>query len=345
MFGKNKEQSEKQESQPEAAGLPSSQDLIVHNMPTPAKLSGSFFDSIAGSDGSFGLNKEAAKESNFKAVGLLIIAGGVIFIGILVYLSYHYIISPTAGKNLAATVAPTTLEMVKTDTADLTPAPETATVTPATVVTPIPSEIATSSDVNSLLDQTAIASSSTPIPLLDSDSDGLFDDEEILLGTSATFSDSDGDGYSDLTEINKGYNPAGAGKLSDNAYLSEYNNPIFSYSIFYPRDWVAQSLTGNATVIFTAPDNSLIQISAQENSDRAGILGWYESAFSDVSATYDQLLSSASWDGVIGTDNLNFYLTDLNHKNIYVISYISAVADRLAYPNIFKLMINSLVIK
>jgi hypothetical protein len=42
---------------------------------------------------------------------------------------------------------------------------------------------------------------------VDSDGDGLFDDEEAELGTDPENSDSDGDGFEDLVEVEEGTNP------------------------------------------------------------------------------------------------------------------------------------------
>jgi len=78
------------------------------------------------------------------------------------------------------------------------------------------------------------------VPVIDSDSDGLTDDEEIIAGTNINIidtdndgisdyeelkiyksnplnSDSDADGYQDGEEIRNGYNPNGDGRLSDTA--------------------------------------------------------------------------------------------------------------------------------
>lgn len=44
--------------------------------------------------------------------------------------------------------------------------------------------------------------------VIDSDKDGLTDEEEKLYGTDAKNSDSDGDGYSDGVEVESGYDPA-----------------------------------------------------------------------------------------------------------------------------------------
>ena len=48
---------------------------------------------------------------------------------------------------------------------------------------------------------------------LDSDDDGLSDEEEIFYGTDKNNSDTDGDGYLDGAEVEGGYNPQGEGKL------------------------------------------------------------------------------------------------------------------------------------
>lgn len=50
----------------------------------------------------------------------------------------------------------------------------------------------------------------------DSDSDGLYDREEVMVyNTDPINPDTDGDGFSDGDEVKAGYNPKGAGKLYD----------------------------------------------------------------------------------------------------------------------------------
>ncbi len=49
--------------------------------------------------------------------------------------------------------------------------------------------------------------------LVDSDNDGLFDEQEAEYGTDSNNPDTDGDGYLDGDEIINGYNPKGEGKL------------------------------------------------------------------------------------------------------------------------------------
>jgi len=50
--------------------------------------------------------------------------------------------------------------------------------------------------------------------VVDSDNDGLTDEEEKIYGTDPEKADTDGDGYSDWEELEKGYNPLGEGKIN-----------------------------------------------------------------------------------------------------------------------------------
>ncbi len=58
----------------------------------------------------------------------------------------------------------------------------------------------------------------------DSDLDGLSDDLEVALGTDKNNPDTDGDDYSDKTEIENWQNPLGSGELENNLYLTNSLN-------------------------------------------------------------------------------------------------------------------------
>ena len=341
MFSKKN----KTEQAPELA-ISADQDLIVHNMPKAAKLNGSYAVDIKSSAFSNGNNPISVasdrefgqKENNFKTIGLIIMISGVVVIGLLVYLSYRFIIAPTANnqdnqvpatENISpATNTPLLVPVEEATSTDLSAAPVTNVDSAVNIVTSTP-ELA---DSLSLL-------------FLDSDNDGLNDNEENLLGTSPGSADSDNDSYSDTAELASFYNPIGEGKINLDANLLDYNNPNFNYNVLYPKTWTTQLLNEGATLIFTTLDNSLVQISVQENSEAMGILNWYGETFPDATVTYDQIKSADTWEGVMGENGLNYYLTDKKRANIFVISYIPAVESRIAYPNIFQLIINSMTIK
>jgi heme/copper-type cytochrome/quinol oxidase subunit 2 len=320
-------------------------DLIVHNMPSQAKIVGSKYlspDNLAAAENVSSNNFSAAsgEKPNFKIVGLLIIIAGIIVVAGLAYASYYFIIKPTAQKNETANGATIIKKEALTATSTATSTVASSTFSAVTVDNSL---IATMTP--EILDSTSLSASSTATTTasLDTDADGLYDDEELILGINSALTDSDFDGYGDAAELNNGYNPAGSGLMKTNTQLVEYSNSVTGYKVLYPKNWSFKSLNADYTVVFTSPDNSLIQISVQSNSDKQSILAWYENSFPGVAVTYDKLKSFDNWDGIESEDNLNFYLTNKEHRNIYVLSYIPAVDDRVAYPNIFKLMINSLV--
>ncbi len=320
------------------------QDLVVRNMPRPTLFKGAMNSTfLKGSQQNI-----IEPKNNVRVVGFIIILAGIIFIGVLVYLSYLFIIKP-ATKNspektsyvVSTKATSTTISFNNSEDSVVTVS--TTTVTETT--TPNILDLATSTESNIGVDGTNNSPGSALPPLLDSDSDGLTDNEEMVLGTNLELIDSDADNYTDLAEINGGYDPLSSGQLDISKNINKYINSPIDYELLYPKDWEIQSLNDGRTIIFAAPDGSLIQISVQENSNQQSILGWYENSFSSVTVTYDKLKNSDYWEGIMGEDNLNFYLTDKERQNIYVISYIPAIDGRIAYPNIFQMMINFLVIK
>lgn len=330
-------------------------DLIVHNMPPADHLS----SGLALSPGRAKKGVEsstpkslavAASKSNFKTVGLLIIAGGLVFIGLLFYLSYIYIIKPAAKPNLT----PQTVVNVPTSSI-----PATDNISSSSVETPLitldnATTTALATTTATILDLATSTASSTladnqstteAAPLIDSDNDGLNDEEEAVFGSNPNLADTNNNTYNDLTEILNNYNPIGSGQLSLDPALSVFTSETLGYSVLAPKNWPVKSLNNDNTVLFNAPDNSLIQISLQDNTNKQSILSWYGDAFPTDSVTYDRLKSTATGDGIMAADGFNFYLTDKKRKSVYIVSYIPAVDNRVAYPTVFKMIINSLTLK
>jgi len=324
------------------------EDLIVHNMPSQKSLSGNGFLEKSGVSSSFQLL--APPSNNFKKVGLFIIIGGFIVIGVLVYLSFIFIIKPAAVKNnsVVAVVKQPTPD-IATETAPVSDQSESVnvnTTTVAVVIPPVDQNLSASSSVDSVpLDALNGSTTDQILPLLDSDNDGLYDEEEAALGTNPNLADSDSDGYPDKTELDGGYNPNGPNKLSDDPVLIKYSNKDFNYDILYPKAWDLKEASVDNTVMFTAPDESIIQIAVQDNSAKVNIMSWYADAFSGATLTDNKLITNPTWDGVMSDDGLNYYLTDKKHQKIYIVSYLPIFTNRLAYPSLFKAMVNSLVLK
>jgi len=94
---------------------------------------------------------------------------------------------------------------------ELLPVEETLIV--PEVVQPIREEKGLDSDQDGLTDEEELELK-TNINKYDTDKDGLSDYDEVkIYGTNPVKSDTDGDGYLDGDEIKNGYNPLGDGKL------------------------------------------------------------------------------------------------------------------------------------
>ncbi len=321
------------------------QDLIVHNMPDQKRILGNGFLAQSGVSSSF---QVSAPKNNHKIVGAFILIGGFIVIGFLVYLSFNFIIKPaTQNTNVYVPKINNTTGNQATDTEPVVVpmVVNVSTTTPVATSSFIDLTIATSSASSTPLDALNGSTTDEILPLLDSDNDSLYDEEEVALGLNPNLADSDGDTYSDKIELASGYNPNGSGKLEADPALSKYSSKEFKYEILYPKTWSVKDLPLDSTVIFSAPDDSIIQVSVQDNPSNLSIMSWYADAFPGAALTYDKLKPGTNWDGVISEDNLNFYLTDKKHQKIYIISYLPIYSTRLAYPNLFAAMINSMVLK
>jgi hypothetical protein len=95
-----------------------------------------------------------------------------------------------------------------------------------------------------------------PAPDRDTDSDGLTDAEELLLGTDIALADSDRDGYADALELQNLYNPAGVApqRLLDAGLVYEYEHPTQGWKIYLPRQWsIAATDQEQKELIVTTP--------------------------------------------------------------------------------------------
>lgn len=321
------------------------QDLIVHNMPNRSRLGSASAPTLSGQ----GSSGPGGQKNNVKSVGAIIIGLGIILVGALIYLSYRFIIKPQTENNLTnqtATQTPIVSAPIDNNVAG-TETATTSSTTPIEVVNPDgannESEATSSEEIidDELMPEEGLTEETLWTPILDVDGDGLTDDEEIAFQTNVTEIDTDKDGYLDLAEIKSGYNPLGAGRLEESASLTVYQDEVSKFSILYPASWPQQSLNNGYTIIISAPDNSLFQVSVQDNPRNQTIADWYIETFSSEAEGYDRFKNGSGWEGVMGKDGINFYLTDIKKENIYAISYIPVISTRLAYLNIYQMMIDT----
>lgn len=355
MFGNNKK-SENNAKELNGVDLKTrvDRDLLVRNMPSIPKSQSKSKQSNKYSqtnDNNSGSSFRLAPVSNqHQKIGFLIISGGIVLIGALIYLSYIFIIKPNLKSSVESTAPNNQLNInepvaSETDSIQEAPIDSPAAVTEAE---PIVLEINNRFNDPFLAEENSsnedILNQENISPLVDADDDGLNEDEEMILGTNPNSQDSNSNGYPDLLEIRNNYNPAGTGRLASSSLLSLYNDNVFNYQLIYPKDWEFNLLDNNRVLIFNTPDESLIQVTIQENSGKQSISDWHAIAFPDQTVTSDQVIIKPTWEGIEGADSLNIYLTDDSREYIYIFSYLPASANRLAYPNIFKMMLDSLMI-
>lgn len=199
------------------------------------------------------------------------------------------------------------------------------------IVVPVP-ESSTNANTNTNALQTVS-------PSLDSDRDGLTNQEETLYGTDAGEDDTDGDGFLDGSEVRSLYDPNSGKRLSETAFVKLYANTAYRYSILQPVGWALGSLNGDALVTFTTITGEFVQVSVQENSKRESARDWYRALNPSINPSSLKDISVGALTGILGPDGLNVYLADA--QSIYQITYNVGVSDEANYLTTFTMMYTS----
>jgi hypothetical protein len=308
------------------------------------------------------------KQSNL--VGAIIMIVGILVLGSAVYLAYVFLINPkpstpppAANIPVVSNPAPVVTPPVVT-TPTPTPVATTTPVAVATTTAPVvvPPPVATTTPIIATSTAPVIATSTAPVVatsttpavfgalppgsvVADDDKDGLSNAEEAIFGTDPGKADTDGDGYLDGAEVLNLYDPASAGKITANPHIAVYQDPAAKFSVDYPKIWTTQNLNSGQSIIFSAADNSFIEIIAMPDTGKMSIKDWYNSMFPDTPATDADVISKNGWQGIFHQSRETFYLADAAKNNIYTISYTPVSTNQPDYYHIFLLMINSFTLK
>ena len=180
--------------------------------------------------------------------------------------------------------------------------------------------------------------------VVDSDGDGLGDEEELLIGTDPLMVDSDNDGHDDLTELLNLYDPLGSGLLKDNVNIKDLKEESLIYSILYPKAWDLNVSSDGYNVLLFIDDKSFIQILVEENEAQQNIASWYGSRFfSFIDAS--EIIEKEAWSGLYSQDGSSFFLTDQGREHVITILYNFPEKQSPEYINIFKTIVNSFQLK
>lgn len=289
--------------------------------------------------------------SSAKTFGLLILIGGTFLIILSLFLLYVFVYKGGADKTSQENIVNQVTK--NTTTKPVEKKPEPTKTEESTFAT-------TTDELDLLAEETDLATTtattteeqindqvvSSRREAEDTDGDGLFDKEEGLLGSDINEVDSDGDGYSDFSEVSNLYNPAGSGKLSDSRKVIKYVNDFFGYNLFYPAEWALGKVGGDDSIVLTSPDNQFVQIISQVNERGLSIEEWFSEQQSlTLPISSSRKVFTDTWQGVKSEDGLVVYITDIDKKYIFVVAYSSGVVDSLDYKNIFDMIVKSFMVK
>ena len=178
---------------------------------------------------------------------------------------------------------------------------------------------------------------------IDTDNDGLTDEEEKIYGTDPALPDTDSDGFLDTLEIQNLYNPIGFKpvRLFDSGKVKIYQNSTFNYSIFYPGDWIAQSLDpNNKDVMFTAATGEFVEVLVEDNPLKMTAEAWYLGQSPGVDASQlEHFVTKEKLEGVKSPDGLVAYISF--EDKIFAINYNIGLKTEINFLGTFEMMVNS----
>ena len=175
------------------------------------------------------------------------------------------------------------------------------------------------------------------IPSKDTDSDGLTDKEEQLLGTSISSVDSDEDTYVDKDEIFSGYSPSmGAGvTIEEDTSFSTYTNETYGYKVQYPTQWLADSLDQtNKQVLFISDTEEFFEILIEENPLNTPIVDWYRGQSPSLANIQLEIAILDSRAAVWSPDKMTLYAS--KDGLVYILTYNSGTLEEINWPTIFE---------
>lgn len=316
------------------------QDFITHNMPAPHLFSGQTFPASATIKSDKAINNPGP-ESHHK-VGLLIIGGGLILIVALIYFGYTYFVKPMLSQPVASTEVS---QIATTTPVKIIPVIEEL-ILPVEIVATSTPDISTSTDVTTdpttitFPEETPVIINPTPVSMVDSDADGLTDDEEKIIGTDPNKADTDNDGYLDLEEVKSGYDPLVPGqKISETSQILNYKIDQRA-TVVYPTSWAIT--TKDKAVIFADTDKAFIQVTYAEKDSKIKPMVWFNEEFSGE--VPGEMVSGKNWEGVYSSDGLSAYIFSKDLSKIYSFSCSPLTSDTTSVT-LFHLMIKTLIVE
>lgn len=190
-------------------------------------------------------------------------------------------------------------------------------------------------------------------PSLDSDQDGLTDEEEVIFATGQAVPDTDGDSFLDGAEVVNLYDPASSGAfldISSNVKIAQ--NVQFGYQFLTPLNWttVNETPSGESFLIKPLTGTESMRITIYENPEQLTVSNWLQSQVELNNLTqFLPFSNEAGFTGVKSTDNLFFVATiddggPGSRALMFVMEYQRGGATQIKYPSVWQMIVNSLAV-
>ncbi len=201
----------------------------------------------------------------------------------------------------------------------------------------------TNTNVNENQNTNTNTNTNTSLPetsALDTDEDGLTQEEEIVFGTSVNDDDTDKDGFRDGQEVANMYNPLiPRESLQDSGLVSPYINASFDYSILIPSTWLAQDILNDDARVVILPDSEVgdsILIEVAENTEEWTLNQWKNSEYPEAVFENYTVGGQAAF---LSSNGLFLMMATTEYR--YTIQYRLSDVDNIYYPTIFEMILNS----
>lgn len=179
---------------------------------------------------------------------------------------------------------------------------------------------------------------------LDSDSDGISDEEERVFGTDPAIPDTDGDGFLDGNEVFHLYNPAAEApiRLVDSGLVNEIRASS-GWRMFAPRPWISTLIPPDgAEATIRTGTGETFEVMILDNPQNLVLRDWYsenEQVITSPNAVRS-IVTKGGLQGILGVDRLSaFFAWD---GKVFVIRYNLGEQAFINYRTSFEMMLNSL---
>ncbi len=214
------------------------------------------------------------------------------------------------------------LPAVSDETVTTTPPPTTNSQTNSTTSEATQPAISETTDLTTPTPAAAPTLTGLLPDSLDTDKDGLTDNEEKIYGSGLNRPDTDRDTYLDGQELINGYDPliAGSARLESATTVVKYVSKLQKYQFLQPRSWtLTASDTEGRQMKLQADSGESFEIVVFDNADKLSLQVWFDKF---AGQKVGRLIAKANRPEMIMTaDELTVYFMSTDQTRVVAVDY------------------------